>query len=42
MALLPNTPQVIAHGSIHYIQVTEPDLVVAAASLVMARIAGAN
>jgi hypothetical protein len=40
--LVPNTPQMIAHGSIHYIQVTEPDLVVAATRLVIARIAGAN
>ncbi len=38
--LLPNTPQIIAHGSIHYIQVTEPDLVVAATRLAVARIVG--
>jgi hypothetical protein len=30
--LVSNTPQIIAHGSIHYIKVTEPDLIVAAAS----------
>lgn len=36
--LLPNTPQMIAHGSIHYLQITEPDLVVAAARLAMARV----
>ena len=35
VALLPNTPQVIAHGSIHYIQVT--DLVASAARLAIAR-----
>lgn len=40
--LLPNTPQMIAHGSIHYLQITEPDLVVAAARLAMARVAGAD
>lgn len=38
--LLPNTPQVIAHGSIHYIQVTEPDTVIAAARLAIGRIGG--
>jgi pimeloyl-ACP methyl ester carboxylesterase len=40
--LLPNTPQIIAHGSIHYIQITEPDVVVSAARLVMARMAGTD
>jgi len=39
--LLPNTPHQIATGSIHYIQVTEPDLVTSAARLVMSRAAGA-
>lgn len=29
----------IAHGSIHYVQVTEPDLVVSATRLVLTRIA---
>ncbi len=38
--LLPNTPQLVAHGSIHYIQVTEPDAVIAAARLALGRIAG--
>lgn len=40
--LLPNTPQIIAHGSIHYVHVLAPDLVVAAARLVTARIAAAD
>ena len=35
--LRPNTPHEIATGSIHYIQVTEPDLVIAAARLVINR-----
>jgi pimeloyl-ACP methyl ester carboxylesterase len=39
--LLPNTPHQIATGSIHYIQVTEPDLVTSAARLVMSRAADA-
>ncbi len=39
VALRPNTPHEIATGSIHYIQVTEPDLVIAAARLVIARAA---
>jgi pimeloyl-ACP methyl ester carboxylesterase len=37
--LLPNTPHEIATGSIHYIQVTEPDLVIDAARLVIGRAA---
>ncbi len=37
--LLPNTPHMIASGSIHYIQVTEPDLVIAATRLALARAA---
>ena len=40
--LLPNTPHVIATGSIHYIQVTEPDLVISAARLVITRAAAAS
>ena len=35
--LLPNTPHEIATGSIHYLQVTEPDLVISAARLVIGR-----
>ena len=38
--LVPNTPHEIATGSIHYIQVTEPDLVIDAARLVIGRAAG--
>ena len=38
VGLLPNTPQIIAHGSNHYIQVTEPDAVIAAARLAIHRI----
>ena len=38
--LLPNTPQLIAHGSMHYLQVTEPDAVTAAARLAIGRIRG--
>ena len=38
--LLPNTPQLVAHGSIHYIQVTEPDAVIAATRLALGRIPG--
>jgi hypothetical protein len=40
--LLPNTPHEIATGSIHYLQVTEPDLVIAAARLVIERGNGAS
>lgn len=36
--LLANTPQMIAHGSFHYLQVTEPDLVIDAARLAIGRI----
>lgn len=36
-ALEPNTPHMIATGSDHYIQVREPDLVIAAARLVTGR-----
>ena len=38
--LLPNTPQLVAHGSIHYVQVTEPDAVIDATRLAIGRIAG--
>lgn len=38
--LLPGTPHEIATGSIHYSQVTEPDLVASAARLVIDRAAG--
>lgn len=38
--LIPNTPQMIAHGSFHYLQVTEPDLVIDATRLAIGRIPG--
>ena len=38
--LLPNTPQLVAHGSIHYVHVTEPDAVISAARLALGRIPG--
>lgn len=40
IALSPDTPQFIATGSDHYIQFSQPDLVVAATELVMGRIQG--
>ena len=40
--LLYKTPHLIATGSIHYIQVTEPDLVISATRLVIARSAAAS
>ncbi|MGI9028775.1 MAG: alpha/beta fold hydrolase [Ilumatobacteraceae bacterium] len=36
--LLPNTPQMIAHGSFHYIPVTEPDLGIDPTRLAIGRI----
>jgi hypothetical protein len=37
--LEPNTPHIVAAGSDHYVQVRQPDLVVAAALLVVHRAA---
>lgn len=36
--LLPNTPQLVAHGSFHYVHVTEPDAVIDVTRLVLGRI----
>jgi hypothetical protein len=38
VALAPTTPQVIATGSDHYIQFSQPDLVVDSTDLVVGRI----
>jgi hypothetical protein len=40
VALAPGTPQIIATGSDHYIQFSQPDLVVAATDLVIGRAGG--
>jgi hypothetical protein len=37
VALSPSTPQVLATGSEHYIQLSQPDLIIKATELVVAR-----
>ena len=38
VALAPTTPQIVATGSARYIQFSQPDLIVAAAEMVMDRV----
>ena len=40
VAIQPQTPQTLAAGSDHYIQVRQPDLIISATRLVVARAGG--